>query len=512
MPSNPISQSSIQLTFLTIQESEILNQLISLFNSIGVTSHYSNPWLTLTNIQDITFHSDFFEPADTWSASIGGLVISQAQQFFLPGCPITISIGGKQLMTGFLDEIRIMADPHQGTVMHLNGRDVLGMMADSVVPPNRSGNGTNNYQFDPGIPLYRILGHIVESWSITNIYIDDSIALQKLGVGYQAGPKVKGRTAKARTNSLNKSINHYLKPDVTEGFLEYLRRICKNYGLEPKMAYGSSDSIMFLTPTYDRQNSNSPYQLIRQPGNTQSNVESGDFTLVWRHQPTAIVGQCNTSGQTPDGPTLDRAAWKSIIINEITALDYSKIGSISALANALSGNITLQQLQPYLLDGIYNQLLSETTNSNNYTIDTLNMDLIQLIQSNPQLIPPKSALAAPGNFNTNRIVFDYDYNASNAEDLQWGVMQKMSDFQLNYITLHYTVPGFFCGGNLWMQIKWFISTIIRLISRAAFGSKNVCLNNLRAKAVPLTLLSHYHMSTICFTPMIQPRHFQLGLV
>ncbi len=322
------------------------------------------------------------------------------------------------MLSGFLDRVSYNYSKSGGTRLVLEGRDALGMVSDACAFPNIAGSAANNYQFKPSDTLEAVLTQIFSSFGIDIITIDDSAGLTA-ATGFKMGLKVKGKTAKRRTKSLSASLNHLLKPNRGEGYLEYALRIVKLAGMNIKLVPGTNDSLFVGSPVYDRDQS-SPFQLVRSLSSPQlNNILSGEMRVDGSKQPSVIIGEM-TSGV----PVYRKQSYKVVQVNELTG--YIR-GEQQILPNAIQS----------VRDAV--ESLTQGENSKGYELLVAN-DL--LTASLPNTIINQV-------FATSRPKYYADDNAHTPEELAFGVMRMMAEHQDKYFCLRYEVLGHSQNGAVW---------------------------------------------------------------
>lgn len=379
---------------------------------------------SIKNVTSYSLDSDFFMPADGFTLEIGDDRADQLNKNINIGSRVAISINDNPQLIGYVDKIQYSYNRGGGKILHIQGRDALGTIGDSICHPS-----LKLAQDDTTITSLNKIFDIGSSWSkgyfnnsnpyglygLTSLSIDDRFSATK-AIGGNVGIKARtGKTLRSLVKNLQHAIDHLIRPRHEEGIMQFAQRIAHQSGLEIKLARGGTFEVLINSPIYTRD---TPplYQLIKQSNNPKNNVITGSMDVNWTKQPTVIVGEVVASGGL-----YRKEDRKVICINELTG--YQR-GLAPTLDNALP------QVKEFV---------NSTTTKYGYYLMEPNVNLITSIPNTIiNLIP-----------STYRPMFLYDENIASFEELKFAVAKKMAQYQNDFFTLHYTVENHTNNGNIW---------------------------------------------------------------
>ena len=366
--------------------------------------------ISIDNFTSYSLESDFFVPADSFQFTIADDRADQLNNKIQIGSPITIRVNNAPQLIGYVDKIDYSYSRNAGTILKIEGRDALGLMSDSIVPPDL-GFSSNTTIKDILTNLFDIFDLIIDENSL-----NDSVKLSAASAGL-VGTASRSKTPTAIAKSWLRQINHQIKPRKEEGYLAYAIRISKELGLHIKLIPGTN-TVYVNTPVYDRYNlipfilSNKGSEDIFEialPGytnyNFQNNIINGKLDINWRDQPSIIIAEISAAQQ----PDYRIDSMKSIYVNELVGYD-----------------------EDGLTYDFIHDTLKNLSKGKGYREIPKNSDLFYAL--------PNLLLNQPKTISTiSRPMFLFDEHGSNQEELDFFVLCKMAEKQNKFFTLQYEV-------------------------------------------------------------------------
>jgi prophage tail gpP-like protein len=269
---------------------------------------------TITRFREYLFDSDFLEPADAWSFSIGGTGVTldpALVESLYAGARVTFSIDGKTQGGGRIDVVDGHHGAKSGSIITVHGRDAFGPVVDDGADPTL-------YTFQPGMTLEQAVRLIFKDFGFTR---DDQFQIsndanRSVMTGVRTTTKA-GKALKAR------AIAKQLKPYPAEGLFAYLTRFLHRFGL---WCWPSADqsTVIVDVPHFDLPPA---YSLVRKADGTLSNVKDGGVKEDSTNQPSVIVAT-GVSGGDPSG----RSRYKVIAFNELTcSVTTTQVGGTTTI-------------------------------------------------------------------------------------------------------------------------------------------------------------------------------------
>lgn len=286
-------------------------------DSDQVVLEFADKHITVPEWTAYTINSDFMTPTDAWSFTIGGGLADVLRLELQPGNKIRLLVNGLQQMTGLIDKIAIRSDRDSGTVLRIEGRDILGPAVDGHVDPR--------LQFSQQMTFADVIRKVLEPYGISRIETDD-IANRNAITGGKKGkrlnkPRPAGHSRRRRNRRGNGSlinkkwVGHLLKPYPSEGSYEFAERVAARAGLH---IFVSADGEYAIAdePDFDQAPS---YDLIhRRAKNVEdaTNVLEADAHFDWSEQPAIVVA----TGRGAGGP-FSRSTLRTAVLNQYVAVD-----------------------------------------------------------------------------------------------------------------------------------------------------------------------------------------------
>ena len=92
--------------------------------------------LTITDLSEYEFRSNFLQPTSAFSFTIGDDAMSDELRGALKlGAPVQLATGGRVQCTGCIDTIESTASREGGCQWHINGRDAFAQVVDGHCDP-----------------------------------------------------------------------------------------------------------------------------------------------------------------------------------------------------------------------------------------------------------------------------------------------------------------------------------------------------------------------------------------
>jgi prophage tail gpP-like protein len=356
--------------------------------------------LVIDNFVSYSFSSDFKDATDKFSITIEDDNLGGIKKKIRNGERIIFKVNDCIQTTGTIEDLDISCSRSGGTVMTINGRNLLGEVADSYIDPEITITEKDT--------LEAAIKKVFSPFGISKFEIDDE-ANRNLIAGAKAGHVDKGKTFKGKANSLKKFISHQTKPNPGEGMYQFAERISKRFGLHIWLS-ADGETLYVGVPTFAQAPLYSLYRSTQQKNG--NNIIDGSARFNWSGQPSLIIAQGHGGGKE-----FSKSAFKIIMINELTGL---------VRTDASEGPNPIQN-QPL---SKVKELVDKYKVKGSKVLD-IRTDLIDQIPSTVFGAFPKNCKA----------FFLFDDESKTPEELEFAVRRKMASFQSTYMTLSYTVSG-----------------------------------------------------------------------
>jgi prophage tail gpP-like protein len=314
-----------------------------------------------------------FTPADI--AYYGGTALD----VFAPGTTIQIKINGQIQMTGYIEKVSERLDPHSGSVITIQGRDIMARVLEGHIDPLAL--------YTTNSTLQSIVETTLAPFGITQIDNSDL-----LNINVMTGKTGLPDEDTTFTSKQLKSI----KGKYGEGAFRFIERLLAHQGF---MIWARADGngVVISAPNYE----NSPLYSITHKASGNSNILSGERVIDITGQPTIIVAKGASTG---DGSTSVISSFV-VMLNELTAFD--------------NNSNFLPQVAP-----IINKYI--TAGATIIPPRTQLFAYRQNININPIILPP---------------MYIENKEAQDNNQLQLYVRHTMAHFQYKMYQLHYRVLG-----------------------------------------------------------------------
>lgn len=379
---------------------------------------------TITNWSSYHFNSGFLKPTDSWSFTISGEDLTLYQQLLVGGTKVQLSINERIQCTGYIDVQNISYEPKSGTVININGRDILAKMVNANADPT--------FQFQSSMTVGDLINGMIVKFGIRTVYNTQDTNLNII-TGRPNNQSVKTSIVNTPTTTfirknpndlkltpvitnvpttqvtsnikpgLSKLPIKEFKPRINEGAYAYIERLIKREGLMMK-AVADGSGIMVISPDFTGP---VDYQIIQKKDDTSNNnVLRSQMTMSQIDQPSLIVA----TGFGTNKTDIKKSRLKVIMINELAGLDEN-------------GNP-------------YPQVQAEIAKWPNASILPIRKELI------PKNRPFNTA-------NAFCPIYLTDDEAKDIAQLQKFVTRKMGEFQQKSLNVRYTVLGHTQNGAPW---------------------------------------------------------------
>jgi prophage tail gpP-like protein len=255
--------------------------------------------IEITNWTSYSYNQAFLTPTAAFRFTLSSEDATLVNDALLPGARVELAINTTVQCVGYIDR-RTVDSSDRGTVVTVQGRDVLGRVVDSCIDPA--------FRFGAGSSILDVLTAVLAPFGIDTIYNID-----ELNVSIVTGlpPGQSGTRPDLKTVKLDQ-----VKPRIGEGSFAYLDRILRHFGL---MLWAAADGSVVV----DKANFTGPARgrLVhrREQGQT-NNVVRGSAELNLSTQPVVIVGFGFGGVGAPDKSRL-----KVIMVNELVGLDPLRV-------------------------------------------------------------------------------------------------------------------------------------------------------------------------------------------
>jgi prophage tail gpP-like protein len=121
----------------------------------------------ITNWTRYSYNQAFLTPTAGWSFSVPADDRALVDELLVVGAPVELAMNDRLQCSGFIDKRTIDAGSSGGTVVTVQGRDILGRVVDSCIDPA--------YKFASGSTLADVVLSVLAQFGIDTIYNSDAI-------------------------------------------------------------------------------------------------------------------------------------------------------------------------------------------------------------------------------------------------------------------------------------------------------------------------------------------------
>lgn len=242
-----------------------------------VTLHLPDVGVQIATWLSYSFNSDFLTPSDAWHFTLSPVATTkEAMAVLEAGARVTFTVNGHTEGTGYIDEILCHHDRESGTIITVEGSDLLGPMVDSNMDPRARFSDTASLH-DFVLAVAAPFG-----WYTDESIVADDAANQRVLTGETRGI----RTTK-KGKPLKQVMLHRLKPYPHEGTFAFMSRITQRHGL---WVWCSADGQTLIVgkPDFDQ---GPLYALTRRLDGQGNNIVTGGARYSLKNQPSVIVAQ-----------------------------------------------------------------------------------------------------------------------------------------------------------------------------------------------------------------------------
>lgn len=289
----------------------------------------------ITNWTRYSYNQAFLTPTAGWSFSVPADDRTLVDELLVVGAPVELAINDRLQCTGTIDKRTIDAGSSGGTVITVQGRDILGRVVDSCIDPA--------YKFAAGSTLSDVVLAVLAQFGIDKVYNSDAINVNAItglarGVNASGTRSVKVGVPKRTTQAdgsiklettlvsgtitvdtsrpdLKKVPLDQIKPHIGEGAYAYLDRILRRQGF---MMWAAADGTGVVIDKADFTSAPRHRIIHRREDGSANNVLHGSVIQDATTQPSVIVGFGFGGGRQADKSRL-----KVAMVNELVGLDAS---------------------------------------------------------------------------------------------------------------------------------------------------------------------------------------------
>lgn len=240
------------------------------------------------------FSSHFATPTDAFTFTVGDPEVLQGISGKIrEGMRVTLLCNQNALCSGYIDEIEYAASRSSGTELHINGRDILGDVVDSVCDPT--------LRFQPTQPLLDILTPILSPFGIrifddgtnfeelagVSVHDANKFGLKNKKPSTSSGSRRRRRRRRSGKKAPSAAVAHECKPYPHEGCFEFCARLAKRQGWHI-WARADGEGVIIGDPDFEQEPT---YTITRRRGSAGAlnNVINGTVTRSRTNQPSVII-------------------------------------------------------------------------------------------------------------------------------------------------------------------------------------------------------------------------------
>lgn len=352
----------------------------------------------LKNWISYSYNQSFLKPTCEWSFTIND-IDNTLTDILVYGVGINIYVNDKIQCTGLIEKITTSISPSGGTLIKIQGRDIMAKVVEGIVNPK--------LQFPTNTTLELIVKTALKPLEITQI--DNSDNLNKnIMTGKNFPPD--------EEQGFNKKALKELKTHYGEGVFQFIDKLLKRHGF---MMWARADGkgVVISSPNY----TDAPLYSIKHNAK-ESNILHGEKVVDITGQPTMLYCKGFSNGDDAAVLTSD-----IIMINELVGLD--------PLLSTPTEGVPIQQVQDI--------------------IDSYKPQGVKILNIRYALIPKR-----PSIFQKPFVLgpcFIKDDEAQDSTQLENFIRRTMAKFQVKMTTLDYSVVGHTQNG-----IPWTVNTMVNI--------------------------------------------------
>jgi prophage tail gpP-like protein len=235
--------------------------------------------LAVSQFTEYSFESNYLEPSDRWSFTIGAeKVLPELRAALVPGATVSLRLNGLVQASGYVDSIEKSASRSGGLEWRIEGRDRLAQAVDACADPTQSLKESMTLLEG----LKTLFGPF--GWSQDAQFVESNEANLQLKTGVTRRRKSKTSEAKGFGRRAIRAYKlHQYRPYASEGVFQFASRISERFGLWIRTS-ADGKLLIIAEPDFD---SAPYYKLFR--GLEGSNILDGSVKSSLSAQPTHIV-------------------------------------------------------------------------------------------------------------------------------------------------------------------------------------------------------------------------------
>lgn len=286
----------------------------------------------IKNWSRYTYTQAFLVPCPAWSFSVSDEDTTLTSELLVPEARVELVLNGRVQCSGFIDKKTVESGAQNGTVVTVQGRDILGPVVRATMDPI--------FKFTSGISVPELVATVLKPFGIAMIYNADLWNLSVI-TGYEKGSGGGQSTVKARVQRSTPNADGTVtlsydtsdativisstrpdlkaltvqdaKPHAGEGCYAYLERLLRRLGLT---LWAAADGSAVIIDKADF--TSAPRQKItrKRTDPRANNVLRGVVETDWTSQPSCIVATGFGGGKD-----VEKSKLRVIMVNELVGLD-----------------------------------------------------------------------------------------------------------------------------------------------------------------------------------------------
>lgn len=235
---------------------------------------------------EYSFSSEFLQPTDGWSFTIGAEELSDDETKALKtGASVQLIVNDQVLSAGYIDAITCEAQRGSGLEYKVEGRDRLSRAVDACADPTSSLK-ENQTLADALQQLFKPYG-----WSNEDQFVIDASADRNIRTNRYRSKTKKSEAKGFGRRALKQYKIHQLRPYPREGVFEFASRLAHRFGLHIWLS-PDGEALYVSTPDFAQEPS---YRLVRNTSG-ETNVLSGSVKRSLQEQPSHIIADGYSGG------------------------------------------------------------------------------------------------------------------------------------------------------------------------------------------------------------------------
>jgi len=279
------------------------------------------------------FTQTFLVPTSSWSFTVSDEDTTLSSDMLVPEARVELVINDHVQCSGYIDRTSEESSGDGGTVITIQGRDILGPVVRATMDPI--------FKFAAGVSVPELVATVLRPFGITTIYNADLYNLAVIS-GYEKGSPGAGTTtikARVQKSTPNKdgtvtlsydSVDSTMvtstqrpdlkaltvqdaKPHAGEGCYAYLDRLLRRLGLT---LWAAADGSGVVIDKADFTSAPAAKLTHKRTDPSQNNVTHSRVDKDWTSQPSCIVATGFGGGKD-----VEKSRLRVIMVNELVGLD-----------------------------------------------------------------------------------------------------------------------------------------------------------------------------------------------